>query len=133
MRRLLGRTMGGTWSVAAPSVRGGAGAEPGARLLKSPGVRAAATDGHSSSSTSTGPAPRVVVLGGGFGGLYAAVRLEQLMWPRGMKPQVTLVDQSDRFVFKPLLYELLNGGASEEEVAPPFGQLLAPYAVRFVQ
>lgn len=32
--------------------------------------------------------PRVVVLGGGFGGLYAAVRLEQLMWPRGNKPQV---------------------------------------------
>lgn len=33
-------------------------------------------------------APRVVVLGGGFGGLYAAVRLDQLLWPRGSKPQV---------------------------------------------
>lgn len=47
--------------------------------------------------------------------------------------QVTLIDQGDRFVFKPLLYELLSGAASEEEVAPPFAQLLAPYPVTFLQ
>jgi hypothetical protein len=47
--------------------------------------------------------------------------------------QVTLIDQSERFVFKPLLYELVNGAASPEEVAPPFVQLLSPYSVNFVQ
>ncbi len=47
--------------------------------------------------------------------------------------QVTLVDQSEHFVFKPLLYELLNGTARPDEVAPHYGQLLAPYATRFVQ
>ncbi len=48
--------------------------------------------------------------------------------------QVTLVDQSDRFVFKPLLYELVNGAATEREVAPPFEELLQPYpSIRFVQ
>ncbi len=73
------------------------------------------------------------IVGGGFGGLYTAVRLENLLWPQGTKPQVTLIDQSDRFVFKPLLYELLNGGASADEVAPPFTQLLAPYSVNFIQ
>ncbi|GFR52490.1 hypothetical protein Agub_g15060, partial [Astrephomene gubernaculifera] len=79
--------------------------------------------------------PRVVVLGGGFGGLYAAVRLGQLMWPRGRKPQVTLIDQSERFVFKPLLYELLAGGAGLAEVAPTFNQLLGGggSGVEFVQ
>lgn len=77
--------------------------------------------------------PRVCILGGGFGGLYTAVRLENLLWPDGRKPQVTLIDQSERFVFKPLLYELLNGGASADEVAPPFSQLLAPYSVNFIQ
>lgn len=46
---------------------------------------------------------------------------------------MTLIDQSERFVFKPLLYELVNGAASPEEVAPPFVQLLAPYSVNFVQ
>lgn len=48
-------------------------------------------------------------------------------------PQVTLIDQGDRFVFKPLLYELLSGAASEEEVAPTFQQLLGPYPVTFLQ
>lgn len=47
--------------------------------------------------------------------------------------QITLVDRAERFVFKPLLYELLNGAADEAEVAPPLQQLLAPYPVRFVQ
>jgi NADH dehydrogenase FAD-containing subunit len=75
----------------------------------------------------------VCILGGGFGGLYTALRLENLLWPQGTKPQVTLIDQSDRFVFKPLLYELLNGAASADEVAPTFSQLLAPYSVNFVQ
>ena len=78
-------------------------------------------------------APRICILGGGFGGLYTAVRLEGLLWPQGSKPQVTLIDQSERFVFKPLLYELLNGGASAEEVAPFFTKLLAPYSTNFIQ
>lgn len=78
-------------------------------------------------------APRICILGGGFGGLYTAVRLESLLWPQGSKPQVTLIDQSERFVFKPLLYELLNGGASADEVAPFFSKLLAPYSTNFIQ
>ncbi|KAH0973852.1 hypothetical protein GBA52_015751 [Prunus armeniaca] len=53
--------------------------------------------------------PRVCILGGGFGGLYTALRLESLEWPDDKKPQVILVDQSERFVFKPMLYELLSG------------------------
>ena len=77
--------------------------------------------------------PRVCILGGGFGGLYTALRLDSLLWPQGSKPQVTLIDRSERFVFKPLLYELLNGGATADEVAPPFSQLLAPYSINFIQ
>ncbi len=73
------------------------------------------------------------ILGGGFGGLYTALRLDSLLWPHGSKPQVTVIDRSERFVFKPLLYELLNGGATEDEVAPPFRQLLAPYSINFIQ
>lgn len=46
---------------------------------------------------------------------------------------MTLIDQGERFVFKPLLYELLNGTAQPWEVAPTFAQLLAPYPVQFVQ
>ena len=32
--------------------------------------------------------PRVCILGGGFGGLYTAVRLQSLIWPQGKSPQV---------------------------------------------
>jgi NADH dehydrogenase FAD-containing subunit len=98
-------------------------------------VRAAASAAGPSSASAAPPAggPRVCILGGGFGGLYTAVKLEALMWPPGTRPQVTLIDQAERFTFKPLLYELLSGAAGEDEVAPPFAQLLAPYAVTFVR
>jgi demethylphylloquinone reductase len=74
---------------------------------------------------------RICILGGGFGGLYTAVRLEGLMWPQGTRPIITLVDQNDRFLFKPLMYELLLRRASESEVTPTFESLLAPTSVRF--
>ncbi|KAG1677080.1 hypothetical protein FOA52_001250 [Chlamydomonas sp. UWO 241] len=96
--------------------------------------RLVATSASSSAdaTTDTG-AQRVVVIGGGFGGLYAAIRLSSLFWPKGKTPQITVVDKGDRFTFKPLLYELLNGSAGEDEVAPRFEQLLAPYPIRFIQ
>lgn len=52
-------------------------------------------------------AERICVLGGGFGGLYAALRLQQMPW-RGRKPIVTLVDKRDKFTFLPLLYEFAS-------------------------
>ncbi|KAL3147686.1 hypothetical protein ABBQ32_002435 [Trebouxia sp. C0010 RCD-2024] len=83
---------------------------------------------------SSNATPRICILGGGFGGLYTAVRLESLMWPHSRRPQITLIDQNERFVFKPLLYELINGGAKPEEVAPLFSDLLASMtSTSFVQ
>ncbi|KAH7284810.1 hypothetical protein KP509_34G071400 [Ceratopteris richardii] len=35
--------------------------------------------------------PRICILGGGFGGLYTALRLESLVWPADKKPQVFLL------------------------------------------
>lgn len=93
---------------------------------------AASSDGPAAGAP-IGDGPRVCILGGGFGGLYTAVKLESLFWPRGTKPRVTLIDQADRFTFKPLLYELLSGAATADEVAPSYSQLLAPYPVTFVQ
>ncbi|KAF5480525.1 hypothetical protein F2P56_001267 [Juglans regia] len=77
--------------------------------------------------------PRVCILGGGFGGLYTALRLESLVWPDDKKPQVLLVDQSERFVFKPMLYELLSGEVDAWEIAPRFLDLLANTSVQFCQ
>lgn len=74
---------------------------------------------------------RIVILGGGFGGLYTALRLNELPWSE--TPEIVLVDQRDRFLFSPLLYELVTGELQTWEIAPPFGELLADTRVRFVQ
>jgi NADH dehydrogenase len=76
---------------------------------------------------------RICILGGGFGGLYTALRLSQLPCENGEKPEIILVDQSDRYIFSPLLYELLTGELQTWEVAPFFAELLQNTSVRFSQ
>ena len=100
-----------------------------ARSRASPVVVASAMTSTARASSSTAPAPpRVLVLGGGFGGLYTALRLDALDWTRdeGTRPEITVVDRNDAFVFKPLLYELVNETMEPWEVAPTFDDLLAP-------
>src|SRR5258706_13996740 len=65
------------------------------------------------------PAPhRVVIIGGGFGGLYAAKGL-------GRAPvQVTLVDRRNFHLFQPLLYQVATGGLSPGEIASPLRHVL---------
>lgn len=61
---------------------------------------------------------KVVVVGGGFGGLYTALKLkDEEKKMGGMTLDVTLVDAKDNFVFLPLLYELATGTASAVEVS----------------
>ncbi len=74
----------------------------------------------------------IVILGGGFGGLYTALRLSQFPWPQG-QPRITLVDQHDSFLFSPLLYELVTHELDTWEVAPPFAELLANTNIQFRQ
>ncbi len=76
---------------------------------------------------------RICILGGGFGGLYTALRLSQLPWTGHEKPEITLVDKSDRFVFLPLLYEVVTGDLQSWEVAPYYSELLAGTGIRHVQ
>ena len=77
--------------------------------------------------------PEITVLGGGFGGLYTALRLVSLDWTGGPRPRVTLVDRDDRFAFSPMLYELATGTATTWEVAPRYEDLLAGTDVEFVR
>jgi NADH dehydrogenase len=77
--------------------------------------------------------PRICILGGGFGGLYTALRLSQLPFSKQEKPEIVLVDRRDRFLFVPLLYELMTGELQTWEIAPPFAELLENTGVRFCQ
>ncbi|MBW4636921.1 MAG: NAD(P)/FAD-dependent oxidoreductase [Gloeocapsa sp. UFS-A4-WI-NPMV-4B04] len=76
---------------------------------------------------------RICILGGGFGGLYTALRLSQLPWEKSERPEIVLVDQSDRFLFSPLLYEILTGELQTWEIAPQFQEIFDSTGVRFCQ
>src|SRR5580698_8600527 len=61
---------------------------------------------------------RVVILGGGFGGLYAAKAL------KNAPVQVTLVDRRNFHLFQPLLYQVETGALSPGEIASPLRSVL---------
>lgn len=46
-------------------------------------VASADANPSSGAGASPGRGPRVCILGGGFGGLYTALKLDSLMWPQG--------------------------------------------------
>ena len=66
-----------------------------------------------------------VIVGGGFGGLTAALSLAKSV-PRG---PITLIEPRDRFLFQPLLYELLSGELQSWEVAPRYNRLLSHHGI----
>lgn len=76
---------------------------------------------------------RICIVGGGFGGLYTALRLCEFPWKNDEQPEITLVDKSDRFLFSPLLYELITEEMQSWEIAPPFAELLANTGIVFQQ
>ncbi|HSL34880.1 MAG TPA: FAD-dependent oxidoreductase, partial [Candidatus Limnocylindrales bacterium] len=57
---------------------------------------------------------RVVIVGGGFGGLYAAKVLS-----RDERVDLTLVDRRNFHLFQPLLYQVATGALSPGEIAAP--------------
>jgi NADH dehydrogenase len=67
---------------------------------------------------------KICILGGGFGGLYTALRLSELPWEAESQPEILLIDRSDRFLFSPLLYELVTEELQSWEIAPPFAEIL---------
>jgi len=62
--------------------------------------------------------PRVVILGGGFGGLLAARGLAKA------PVEVTLVDRQNHHLFQPLLYQVATAGLSSAEIASPIRRIL---------
>ncbi len=61
---------------------------------------------------------RIVIVGGGFGGLYAAQSL------RRADVDVTLIDRRNFHLFQPLLYQVATGGLSPANIASPLRSIL---------
>ncbi len=71
---------------------------------------------------------RVVIIGGGFGGLYAAKNLGNA------SVDVTLIDRRNFHLFQPLLYQVATGGLSPGDIASPLRSVLNRYKnIRVVQ
>jgi len=62
---------------------------------------------------------RIVIIGGGFGGLNAAQSLARL------PVNITLVDRKNHHTFQPLLYQVATAGLSPAEIAAPIREILA--------
>ncbi|MFA6954928.1 MAG: NAD(P)/FAD-dependent oxidoreductase [Thermoanaerobaculia bacterium] len=63
--------------------------------------------------------PRVVIVGGGFGGLYAAEAL------KSTPVEITVVDRTNHHVFQPLLYQVATASLAPSDVAYPIRAVLS--------
>ena len=61
---------------------------------------------------------RVVIVGCGFGGLFAVRAL------RHADVDVTVIDRDNHHLFKPLLYQMATGILTEGDIAPPIRDIL---------
>ena len=62
---------------------------------------------------------RVVIVGGGFGGLYAARELA------GAPVSVTVIDKRNYHLFRPMLYQVATGLLSADEISGPLRSILS--------
>ena len=69
---------------------------------------------------------RIVVIGGGFGGLFTAMGLARA-------GEVTLITNEDHFLHTPMLYEYLSGEVEAWHIAPTYRELLGDERMRLVQ
>ena len=72
---------------------------------------------------STNGRKQVVILGGGFGGVYTAIQLEKFL---GSNPDfdIHLVNHENYFVFQPMLAEVISGSIGIMDAVTPIAQLL---------
>src|SRR5438067_10359237 len=61
--------------------------------------------------------PKILIVGGGFGGLFTALDLPSSC-------DTTLINDHDHFLFKPMLYEYLSGEVEAWHIAPDCKELL---------
>jgi NADH dehydrogenase len=69
-------------------------------------------------TTENQPPHQVVIIGGGFGGLYAAKSLNRA------NVNVTLIDKRNFHLFQPLLYQVATGAISPADISSPLRSVL---------
>src|SRR5881409_4164771 len=77
-----------------------------------------ATKGSERAAPVTRSLPHVVIVGGGFGGLYAARALA------GRPLRVTLLDRRNHHLFQPMLYQVATAALNPSDIAVPLRSIL---------
>ena len=72
---------------------------------------------------------RILVLGGGFGGVYAALRLQERLGGQS-NVRMTLVSRENFFLFTPMLHEIAAGDLDPADIVSPIRSLL--HSVDFI-
>jgi NADH dehydrogenase len=75
--------------------------------------------------------PHIVIVGGGFGGLYTARNLESLV--KRNLARVTIINRENYFLFTPLLHEVATGALSPNSVIEPIREVLRDSDAHFIQ
>src|SRR5258706_14519776 len=73
---------------------------------------------------------KILILGGGFGGVYAALRLDKTL-ARRADVEVTLVSRDNFLLFTPMLHEVASGDLNPNDIVNPVRRMLK--RVQFVQ
>ena len=73
---------------------------------------------------------KVIILGGGFGGVYTALRLDKTL-ARRADVEVTLVSRDNFLLFTPMLHEVASGDLNPSDIVNPIRRMLE--RVQFVQ
>lgn len=61
--------------------------------------------------------PRIVIIGGGFGGLELAKRL------KGLNAQIVLIDKNNYHTFQPLLYQVATAALEPDSIVYPLRKI----------
>ena len=71
---------------------------------------------------------KILILGGGFGGVYAALRLDKTL-ARRADVEVTLVSCDNFLLFTPMLHEVASGDLNPSDIVNPIRRMLKRGAV----
>ena len=72
---------------------------------------------------------RTIVVGGGFVGLFTVLHLYHHKYPQSL----FFIDNKDHFVFNPLLFELMTGEMTPDQVCPLYRELLKGSPITFLE
>lgn len=75
---------------------------------------------------------RIIVLGGGFGGVYTILHLAKFLRRQKLNPDITLISNRNYFLFSPLLHEMATGAVGEDNLVYPLRELTSNGVVSHV-